>query len=245
MNEIVYLSVVIPICNEADNINELYQRLNEVMDYNHLDFEIIFVDDGSKDTSFKLLKNLRSQDTRIKIIKLARKFGQAAALLAGFEHAQGEIVLTMDGDLQNKPEWIPIFIEKIKKGFDLVSGWRINRNDSLLKRRIPSRIMNWFISKRTGITLHDYGCGFNAIKRDLIPLLKKYGRNARFMKPLLVENIEKVAVVEIDYVPREKGFSKYNLFNLAKTGLDFFINFSLKPKKKGNQQIFVIEKIIG
>lgn len=239
------ISIVIPVYNEEENIRSLYQIIKNILICLNDDYEIIFIDDGSKDKTYETLKETKAKDTHIKIIKLAKNYGQLYAILAGFEFAKGDIIITMDGDLQNDPYDIPKFLAKMNDGFDLISGWRCGRNDPL-SRKLISKTFNWLIIRRTGIALHDYGCALTATRKELIDRLKSYGRNARFIKPLLANLANSVAEIKVSHYPRKAGKSKYNLVKIIKSGLDFLFNFTIEPKGRNNLSCNInIEEIIG
>ncbi|MBZ5630444.1 MAG: glycosyltransferase family 2 protein, partial [Acidobacteriia bacterium] len=158
-------SIVIPLHNEQENITDLYDRLKVVMEAQPDPFELVFVDDGSSDGTFRLLREIVAVDSRVVVVKLRRNFGQTPALAAGFDHARGEYVIAMDGDLQHDPLDIPRFLEKLAEGYDIVSGWRTQRMDNLWLRRIPSRCANWLMAKLSGVDIHDFGTTFKAYRR--------------------------------------------------------------------------------
>ena len=239
---VVQISIVIPVWNEEkENIRELYLRLTKVLISLERTYEIIFVDDGSKDGTFEVLKSLHRGDKRVKLVRLKKNFGQLAAFLAGLDYAHGKIIVTMDADLQYAPEDIPKLIKKIDEGFDAVSGKRINKCSPLFTRRIPSYFINLFISKKVGLRL-DYGCSFNAARREAIERLKGYDRR-RFVKPLLAKLVNSFAELEVRHYPRKRGGSKYNFFRLVYLGLDTLMNLSLKPSRR-DEPLFSIERII-
>ena len=227
----VKLSLVIPVCNEEGNIEKVYSKANTVLHSLNLPYEIIFVDDGSRDKTYEILKSIQSKDGHIRVIKLAKNYGQSVALLAGFEFLNGEIIITMDADLENDARDIPKLLKKIDEGFCFVNGWRWERRNSLI-RRLFSFVANWLMCKRTNIRLHDYGCALCVTRREIIDLLKDYGKDARFIKPLLVSLAESVAEVKVSHYSRKSGKSKYNLLRIIKFGLDFLFNFTLNPKNK-------------
>lgn len=239
----IKLSVVIPVYNEQENIKDVYYQTRVALSALNLPFEIIFVDDGSNDRTYLILRNIQAQDVNVMIIKFAKNYGQLFAFLASFEFSKGEIVITMDGDLQYDPYDIPKFLEKIKEGYDLVSGWRFDRKDPL-SRKLISKISNQLIKIKTGVALHDYGCAFTAIKKELVDKLKDYGRNARFIKPLLVRLADSAAEVKVRHHFRERGSSKYNFGKIIKVGLDFFFNFTTAQKKE-NITFYSIKEIIS
>lgn len=226
------ISIVIPIYNERENIEELYERLKRAL--SDFDYEIVFVDDGSKDGSTEIIREIAQKDGRVKGVILKRNYGQTAALSAGFEVAKGDIIITMDGDLQNDPEDIPRLLEKIREGYDVVSGWRRNRKDPLIKRRLPSSIANWIISKITGVNLHDYGCTLKAYKREILEDLSLYGELHRFIPALASMNGAKVTEIVVKHHPRRRGKSKYGLERIPKVLLDtllvkFLLSYRTRP----------------
>ena len=227
LNEI-YVSVIIPIYNEADNIDELCQRLTGTLKANKYTYEILFIDDGSSDSSFTILKKNQSTNKKIRIIKLQRNYGQHIALVAGIELMKGNVILTMDADLQNNPEEIPIFIKKIEEGYDYVSGWRLKRNDSIF-RKIPSFILNKIICKVTGVKLHDYNCGMNAVRKNIIGNINSHGEMRKFFPALMATLANSVCEVEISHSARKKGKSKYDLLKLVGLVADFVTSFTIKP----------------
>jgi glycosyltransferase involved in cell wall biosynthesis len=205
------LSIVIPLYNEGANIPLLHQRLKLVLDRLDLEYEILLVDDGSTDNTFSVLLELQKEDKNIKIIKLRGNFGQTAALAAGFDQAQGEIIISMDGDLQHDPQDIPRFLEKIREGYDIVSGWRENRIDSFLLRRLPSGIANWMMRHLSGIDIRDFGTTFKAYKREILKEILLYGDFHRFIPALAAELKASIAEISIKNTNRLYGKSNYNL----------------------------------
>jgi len=172
---IVDLSIVVPIYNEEESLNALYERITGALSGAGIDYELILVDDGSSDRSYMLLKSIASDDSRIKVIRFRRNFGQTAAMAAGFDAASGKVVVPMDGDLQNDPTDIPRLLAKIDEGYDVVSGWRKDRQDTFINRKLPSMIANGLISKFTGVHLHDYGCTLKAYKKEVLEGINLYG----------------------------------------------------------------------
>lgn len=228
------ISIVIPVFNEEDNILSLYAELSKTLQGLNLGYEIIFVDDGSTDSSFEILQGLAKKDERVKVIQLRRNFGQTPALAAGFEAAEGEIIIPMDADLQNDPDDIPKLISKIEEGYDVVSGWRRKRCDPLFSRRIPSFFANRLISWMTGVHLHDYGCTLKAYRAEVIKGIKLYGEMHRFLPALASWQGAKVTELPVLHHPRGKGRSKYGLSRTFKVFLDlitvkFLGSFSTKP----------------
>ncbi len=227
------ISVVIPLYNEEENVQELHSRLKMVLDTLGTDYEVLFVDDGSTDNTLKFLQEIQAGDSKVIILSLRRNFGQTAAFAAGFDYSRGDIIITMDGDLQNDPNDIPKLIEQMKDN-DLVSGWRKKRKDPFLSRRLPSIMANWLISKVTGVKLHDYGCSLKAYKRDVIKNLKLYGEMHRFIPAVASWYGVRIAEVETEHHPRVRGKSKYGISRTMKVVLDlitvkFLQSFSTKP----------------
>ena len=223
------LSVVIPIHNEEPSILPLYDRLTVVMERIHKPYEIIFVDDASTDRSFDLLANLVETDPRLKVIRLRRNFGQTAALAAGFDEAQGNVVISLDGDLQHAPEDIPALLEKIEEGYDIASGWRKNRLDNAVTRKIPSRIANWLMKKASNVDLRDFGTTFKAYRAEVLKDVNLYGELHRFIPALAAFYGARVAEVPIRNLPRSAGGSHYGLGRTFRVMFDIFtIWFLLK-----------------
>ncbi len=227
------LSVVIPLYNEQENVKDLHERLKTVLDRLGMEYEIIYVDDGSTDNTLSILEEIQAGDPAVMILSFRRNFGQTAAFAAGFDFARGDIVVTMDGDLQNDPNDIPKLLELIKTN-DLVSGWRKKRQDPFFSRRLPSMIANWLISKVTGVKLHDYGCSLKAYRRDVIKNLRLYGEMHRFIPAVASWYGVRVAEVETTHHPRLRGKSKYGITRTIKVVLDlitvkFLQSFSTKP----------------
>ena len=205
------ISLIIPIYNESESISLLIDEIKQVMFLNKFDYEIIVVNDGSKDNSYNILKNLSNKTEELIAINLRKNYGQTAALAAGFDNASGQIVIALDGDLQNDPNDIPKLIEGIHDGYDLVCGWRFNRKDKLLDRRIPSKIANKIIGMVTGIYLHDYGCSLKAFKKEVIDDIKLYGELHRFL-PVLADNEgAKIKEIKVNHRSRKYGSSKYGI----------------------------------
>jgi glycosyltransferase involved in cell wall biosynthesis len=205
------LSIVVPIHNEEPSILPLYDRLTIVLEALRKPFEIIFVDDASTDRSFDLLANLVETDSRLKVIRLRRNFGQTAALSAGFDEAQGSVIVSLDGDLQHDPEDIPALLAKIDEGYDIASGWRKNRIDNAITRKIPSRIANWLMAKASGMDLRDFGTTFKAYRAEILKDVNLYGELHRFIPALASFYGARVAEVPIRNVPRSAGKSHYGL----------------------------------
>ncbi len=227
------VSVVVPLLNEQDNIGPLYEQISQTLAAEH-SYEIVFVDDGSTDNSFDVLAGLHEADARVRVIRFRKNFGQTAALSAGFAHARGEIIVAIDGDLQNDPADIPKMVAKLEEGFDVVSGWRKKRHDNAVTRLLPSKIANWLISTITGVKLHDYGCTLKAYRREVLAETKLYGEMHRFIPALASWSGAKIAEMVVNHRPRTAGVAKYGLGRTWKVLLDlmtvnFLGSFSTKP----------------
>jgi glycosyltransferase involved in cell wall biosynthesis len=227
------ISVVVPLYNEEENVRELHSRLKEVLDGLGSAYELIFVDDGSTDSTLALLQEIQSGDDSVVVLSLRRNFGQTAAFAAGFDYARGDVIVTMDGDLQNDPKDIPRLLDMIREN-DIVSGWRKSRKDPFFSRRLPSLIANRLISKVTGVSLHDYGCSLKAYRREVIKNLKLYGEMHRFIPAVANLYGVKIAEVETTHHPRLRGKSKYGISRTIRVILDlitvkFLLSFSTRP----------------
>jgi glycosyltransferase involved in cell wall biosynthesis len=228
------VSIVIPVFNEAENLEPLHRELVEALDGMGRLFEVLFIDDGSADSSWAVLKGLRQGDPRVKLIRLRKNFGQTAALAAGFDHARGEIIVSLDADLQNDPRDIPALIRKLEEGYDIVSGWRKSRKDKLFTRRVPSVIANSLISRLTRVKLHDYGCTLKAFRSEVIKNVKLYGELHRFIPAIASQLGVQISEVEVNHRPRRHGKSKYSIFRFTKVILDmltvkFLLSYSTRP----------------
>ena len=232
------ISIVVPLYNEEDNISDLFSDIIGVTDRHNLNFELILVDDGSTDgTLSKLLAEQKEYDPEgkfIKIIQFRRNYGQTAALTAGFKHSLGQVVVPMDGDLQNDPADIPMLLEKMDEGYDVVSGWRKRRKDKAITRKLPSKIANWIIGKITGVYLHDYGCTLKAYHSDVIRHLNLYGEMHRFIPAIAQWSGARVTELPVNHRPRRFGKAKYGLGRTWKVLLDlitikFLGTFSNRP----------------
>ncbi len=231
--EIKKISIVIPVYNEEESLPHLYRALNEVLQRLPYRYEIIFVDDGSRDRSLKILEELHREDPRVVVVSFRRNFGQTAALSAGFHYATGDVVITMDADLQNDPADIPKLLDKAKH-YDIVSGWRKKRKDPFLTRRLPSMVANYLISLVTGVKLHDYGCTLKAYRKEVIKNIKLYGEMHRFIPAIASWVGATVCEVETTHHPRRFGTSKYGLSRTIRVLLDlitvkFLQSFSTRP----------------
>ncbi|MBW2146629.1 MAG: glycosyltransferase family 2 protein [Deltaproteobacteria bacterium] len=225
----IEISVVIPLWNERETLEEMVERVGAVLRKMGRPYEIIFVDDGSTDGTFDVLHRLQAGDSHIRAARLRRNYGQHAALSAGLELSRGRYVITMDGDLQNPPEEIPGFIEKLDEGFDVVSGWRQHRQIPLFSRRIPSRILNWMVGRVTGVRLHDYGCGFNGMTDGVAKAIAQHGAMRKFLAALMVSEARSVCEVKVNDCRREGKGSNYSFFRLLGLTLDFITSFSVRP----------------
>ena len=214
------LSVIIPIKDERDNLSPLSEQLKHALEPLSLSFEIIFVDDGSTDGSFGVLETLARPDGRVKVVRLRRNFGQTAALQAGIDWSSGDVLVTLDGDLQNDPADIPRLLEKLDEGYDAVLGQRANRQDHVLVRKIPSMMGNWLIRKVTGVHIKDMGCTLRAMRRDLAEALPLYGEMHRFVPVLAQQYGARLAQIPVRHHPRSAGKTKYNLTRTFRVLLD-------------------------
>jgi glycosyltransferase involved in cell wall biosynthesis len=233
-NGVKRISVVIPIFNEVEAISPLSRAVKAVMERMKTVYEVIFVDDGSNDGSGDVLQSLAKDDKRIKVIQFRKNFGQTAAIAAGVEHAQGEIIVTMDGDGQNDPRDIPRLLEKLEEGYDVASGWRKNRKDPLFKRKFPSAVANKLISWLTQVRLHDYGCTLKAYRRDILRDVRLYGEMHRFIPAYASWVGARITELEVSHHPRKHGRSKYGLSRTTSIILDlitilFLQRYSTKP----------------
>ena len=228
------LSVVIPIYNEQDNIEQLYRDLKQVLEGLAKSYEIVAVDDGSTDSSFEVLRELHRGDDLLKVVRLRRNFGQSAAFTAGFDRAVGEIIVSMDADLQFDPADISKLLDKISEGYDIVSGWRSDRQETYLTRRLPSMAANWLISRITGVELHDYGCSLKAYRSEVIRNVRLYGELHRFIPALASSIGVHLAEVPVSHYPRRHGKSKYDLSRTLTVILDlltvkFLLSYATRP----------------
>ncbi|MGD0730750.1 MAG: glycosyltransferase family 2 protein [Terracidiphilus sp.] len=222
-------SIVVPFHNEEENVTALYARLKQVMEQVGESFEMVLVDDGSNDRTYKLLEEIAAVDSRVLVVKLRRNFGQTSALAAGFDHASGEFVLAMDGDLQHDPNEIPSFLEKLEEGYDVVSGWRQERVDNLILRRIPSRCANWLMARLSGVEIHDFGTTFKAYRREVIQNIPLYGEMHRFIPALASWYGASICEIPIRNVNRERGKSHYGIGRTFSVFFDLLtIRFLLK-----------------
>ena len=228
------LSIVVPIYNEVENLRPLCQRVHAVLAPLDWSYELILIDDGSQDGSGELLAELHAEDETLKVLRFRRNFGQTAALAAGFEYAHGDVIVSLDGDLQNDPVDIPRLLAKLDEGYDLVNGWRVNRQDPFLHRRLPSQIANRMISLTTRVKLHDYGCTLKAFRREVAKGLKLYGEMHRFIPALAGDMGARIAELPVTHHARTHGSSKYGLTRTLWVVLDlltvkFMSSYATRP----------------
>lgn len=230
----VKFSVVVPLYNEEGSVDRLHCQLSRVMREFGQAYEILFVDDGSSDQTADIIEDLSGIDPSLRVITLGRNFGQTAALKAGFDAARGDVIISMDGDLQHDPAEIPRFIEKLDEGFDIVSGWREKRNDTWLTRRLPSRIANWMMAQISGVPLHDFGTTFKAYRRETIQSIPLYGELHRFIPAFAAWSGARIVEIPITNPPRQYGKSNYGISRTFRVFLDllstkFLLDYSTKP----------------
>ena len=228
------ISVVIPLRNEEPNLAELHRELTDTLDTWGRAYELILVDDGSTDDTFRILTDIHARDPHVCVIPLRRNFGQTAAFAAGFAHARGRLIVTFDGDLQNDPHDIPALVETLEKGHDIVCGWRRSRKDPWLRRRVPSLFANWLISWTTGVRLHDYGCSLKVFRSEVIKPLRLYGEMHRFIPAIASEHGVRITEIVVNHRARRFGTSKYGLSRTLRVVLDLFtvkflLSYSTRP----------------
>jgi glycosyltransferase involved in cell wall biosynthesis len=227
-------SIVVPFHNEEENVTVLYDRVKAVMEQVGDSFEMVFVDDGSRDRTYRLLEEIAAVDSRVLVVKLRRNFGQTSALAAGFDHAQGDFILAMDGDLQHDPAEIPEFLAKLEEGYDVVSGWRSRRGDSLMLRRIPSLAANWLMARLSGVDIHDFGTTFKAYRREVIHNIPLYGEMHRFIPALASWYGASICEIAISNPDREHGKSHYGISRSFRVFFDlltirFLLRYMTRP----------------
>jgi glycosyltransferase involved in cell wall biosynthesis len=228
------ISIILPVLNEEENLVDMNTEITGVVENMDVDYEIIYIDDGSTDRSFDILSSLREENPNIKVIQFRRNFGQTAGLAAGFDYANGDVIITMDSDRQNDPNDIPMLLDKINEGYDLVSGWRFDRQDAWLSRKLPSKIANGLISKITGVKLHDYGCSLKAFRREVIENIRLYGEMHRFIPAIASWMGVRIAEVKVNHRARVAGTSKYGISRTFRVILDlitvkFLLQYSARP----------------
>ena len=217
-----YLSIVVPVYNEEENVRPLYEKIRAVCESIGRTYEVLFVDDGSQDNTFEVLSELRSQELHLVVIRFQENAGQTAAMAAGFEFAQGERIISMDGDLQNDPADIPQLLEKLEEDYDLVCGWRRERQDKFWTRRVPSVAANWIISKVTGVAIHDNGCSLKAYRAEVIKQVPLYGEMHRFIPAISTVVGARITEMVVKHHPRRFGTSKYGLSRIWRVILGYF-----------------------
>src|SRR6202051_976003 len=227
-------SIVVPFHNEEENVTALYARLKQIMEQIGESFELVLVDDGSSDKTYKLLEEIAAVDSRVLVVKLRRNFGQTSALAAGFDNASGEFILAMDGDLQHDPNEIPNFLEKLEEGYDVVSGWRKERIDNFVMRRFPSRCANWLMAKLSGVDIHDFGTTFKAYRREVIQNIPLYGEMHRFIPALASWYGASICEIPISTLARGFGERRYGLFRTFRGFFDlptirFLLRYMPRP----------------
>lgn len=228
------ISVIVPLLDEEENIEVLYRELIDQLRELGQKFEVIFVDDGSTDRTFEILSKVQKDDSRVKVISFRKNFGQTAALSAGFDHARGDIIVTLDADLQNDPQDIPKLLEKLNEGYDLVNGWRFDRKDPFLTRRLPSIIANKIISFITRVTLHDYGCTLKAFRKEVTKNIRLYGEMHRFIPAIASGMGISICEVKVNHRARKYGKSKYGISRTIRVILDlitvkFLLSYATRP----------------
>jgi glycosyltransferase involved in cell wall biosynthesis len=228
------LSIVIPVRNESPNLVELHRELSEALRRFGRSYEILVIDDGSTDDSYEILTRIQLHDPYLRLIRFRRNFGQTAAFAAGFAHSRGRVIVTSDGDRQNDPRDIASMVELLEQGHDIVCGWRRDRKDAWLTRRLPSVMANWLISTATGVHLHDYGCSLKVFRAEVVKPLKLYGEMHRFLPAIASEMGVRIAEVVVNHRAREHGNSKYGLSRTVRVILDlitvkFLLSYSTRP----------------
>jgi len=230
----IELSIVLPVYNEAESLPQLHAALTEVLSEHGRPYELLFVDDGSMDESFSVLERIQAEDPHLRVVRLRRNFGQTAAMSAGIRFARGRFIIPMDADLQNDPKDIPRLMAKIEEGYDVVSGWRVNRKDTFLSRRLPSMLANWLIGRVTGVKLHDYGCSLKAYRAEIVKNVPLYGEMHRFIPALASWYGSRIAEIPVTHHPRRHGKTKYGIGRTLRVILDlitvkFLLSFSTQP----------------
>jgi len=228
------ISIVIPLHNEATTLRELYELVRTTMERREESWELVLVNDGSSDATPQIIEALHQGDPRVVVIHLRRNYGQTPGLMAGFDHARGEIIISLDGDLQHNPEEIPNFLEKLAEGYDLVSGWRVERSDAFWTRTLPSRIANWLMARVSGVELHDFGTTFKAYRREILKDIHLYGELHRFVPALSAWNGARIAEIPIRDMGRNHGKSHYGLSRTFRVLLDlltvgFLLRYMTRP----------------
>ena len=239
------LSIVVPVYNEVDNLRPLCTRVREALAEAGREYEVILVDDGSRDGSSELLAELHAEDATLKVLRFRRNFGQTAALAAGFEYARGEVIVSLDADLQNDPLDIPRLLAKLDEGYDLVNGWRADRRDPFLRRRLPSQIANTLIAWVTQVDVHDSGCTLKAFRRDVAKGLKLYGEMHRFIPALAADMGARLTELPVVHHPRTHGTSKYGLTRTLRVVLDLLTVKFLSSYAERPSHLFGLLGLLG
>lgn len=223
LRDTVAVSIAIPVYNEEESVYLLYGKIKSVAETLGIPYEIVFVDDGSQDNTFAILTNIHRHDPRVKVIRFRKNFGQTAAMAAGFQYAHGAVVISMDGDLQNDPADIPQLLARIEDGYDVVCGWRKNRKDKFISRKLPSRIANWLIGKISGVPIHDNGCSLKAYRAEVIKRVALYSELHRFIPAMSTLAGARIAEIVVDHHARQFGRSKYGISRAWRVFLDLFL----------------------
>jgi glycosyltransferase involved in cell wall biosynthesis len=227
---------VVPVYNEEESAYLLYSKIKNVSETLEIPYEIVFVDDGSRDKTFDILTTIHHTDPRVKVIRFRRNFGQTAAMAAGFQYAHGAVIISMDGDLQNDPADIPRLLARMAEGYDVVCGWRKDRKDKLVSRKIPSRIANWLIGKISGVPIHDNGCSLKAYRAEIIKRVALYSEFHRFIPAMSTLAGARIAEIVVDHHARQFGRSKYGISRAWRVFLDLFLvkmltGFAARPAR--------------
>lgn len=228
------VSIVVPFYNEEGNVEEMHRRLKAVLEQAGRTYEIIYVDDGSRDRTYELLRAIYERDPAVRVVKLRRNFGQTAGLQAGFDHVRGDIIISMDGDLQHAPEEIPQFLAKIDEGYDIVSGWRVDRKDNALFRKFPSKVANRVMGRLVKVKIHDFGTTYKAYRREVISSIRLFGELHRFIPALISREGFKITEIPISNINRLKGKSNYGISRVKRVFFDlitvkFMVSFIDRP----------------
>ncbi|WP_028580358.1 glycosyltransferase family 2 protein [Desulfogranum japonicum] len=228
------ISIIVPIYNEEESIPHLYKEVTDVLQNVNRTYELLFVDDGSKDSSMEILQKIQQEDEHVVVVSFRRNFGQTAAMSAGFDHARGDICITMDGDLQNDPRDIPALIAKVEEGYDVVTGWRHDRKDPFISRKLPSMLANRLISWITGVQLNDYGCTLKAFRKEVTQNIKLYGEMHRFIPAIASGMGISFTEIKVNHRARQYGTSKYGISRTIRVVLDlitvkFLLSYATKP----------------
>ena len=238
------VSVVLPIYNEEESLPSMIEAIHGALEPAGIDFEIVCIDDGSSDKSFEVLREIAAHDSRLVVGRFRRNFGQTAAMQAGIDRASGAVIVTMDADLQNDPRDIPAMLDKLDEGYDMVTGWRVDRKDAFLNRRLPSFLANILIARTTGIRLHDYGCSLKAMRAELAKELRLYGEMHRFI-PVMASLVgARIAEVEVNHHPRQFGESKYGIGRTVRVTLDLLTVLFLQSYLARPMQVFGLPGLV-